>query len=148
MTLPDELTARLQRLVGVGDDAQPVLLYKAVQNKRDEHFVELVPIGQRLVNPSLVEGYVGPVAEARLGLLQQRADGKAVFLISEDLDEVLALSDRIAVIYEGQIIGVVNREEATIEQLGLMMAGVSKHEALGTGAPGAGEQPAHVAAAD
>ena len=83
-------------------------------------------------------------------LLQQRAEGKAVFLISEDLDEVRALSDRIAVIYEGQIIGIVNRDEATIEQLGLMMAGVPKHEALGTGAPagqpGAGEQPAHVTA--
>jgi simple sugar transport system ATP-binding protein len=73
-------------------------------------------------------------------LLQQRAEGKAVLLISEDLDEIRALSDRIAVIYEGQIIGVVNRDQATIEQLGLMMAGVPMDEALGTG-----EQPAHVA---
>ena len=56
-----------------------------------------------------------------------------MLLISEDLDEVRALSDRIAVIYEGQIIGVVNRDQATIEQLGLMMAGVPMHEALGTG---------------
>jgi len=80
-------------------------------------------------------------------LLQQRTEGKAVLLISEDLDEIRALSDRIAVIYEGQIIGVVDRDQATIEQLGLMMAGVPKHEALGTGARGAGERPAHVAAA-
>ena len=68
-------------------------------------------------------------------LMQQRAAGKAVLLISEDLDEVLALSDRVAVIYEGQIIGVVKRFEATVEQLGLMMAGVPKEEALSRAQP-------------
>ena len=55
----------------------------------------------------------------------------ATLLISEDLDEIRALSDRIAVIYEGKIVGIVDRDEATIEQLGLMMAGVHKDEALG-----------------
>jgi len=57
-------------------------------------------------------------------LLEQRQEGIAILLISEDLDEILALSDRIAVIYEGQIMGVVDSDEATLEQLGLMMAGV------------------------
>jgi simple sugar transport system ATP-binding protein len=57
-------------------------------------------------------------------LLQQREEGTATLLISEDLDEILALSDRIAVIYEGQIMGVVSREQATREGLGLLMAGV------------------------
>jgi ABC-type uncharacterized transport system ATPase subunit len=47
----------------------------------------------------------------------------AVLLISEDLDEVLALSDRIAVLYEGQIAGEVDAEVATVEELGLLMAG-------------------------
>jgi simple sugar transport system ATP-binding protein len=47
----------------------------------------------------------------------------AVILISEDLDEVLALSDRIAVMYEGRIVGILPTEEATLEQLGMMMAG-------------------------
>ncbi len=75
-------------------------------------------------------------------LLQQRAEGKAILLISEDLDEVLALSDRVAVIYEGQIIGVLKRFEATVEQMGLMMAGVSKEEALGLPTPaGAQSEP-------
>jgi simple sugar transport system ATP-binding protein len=73
-------------------------------------------------------------------LLQQRAAGKAILLISEDLDEVRALSDRIAVIYEGQIIGVVDRDQATVEQLGLMMAGVTMRDALGSGAPAARER--------
>jgi simple sugar transport system ATP-binding protein len=58
-------------------------------------------------------------------LIAQRAQGTATLLISEDLDEVRNLSDRIAVMYEGQVIGIVQRDDATVEQLGLMMAGVS-----------------------
>ncbi len=58
-------------------------------------------------------------------LLEQRDAGTAILLISEDLDEIQALSDRIAVMYEGQIIGVVDRGEATPEQIGLLMAGVA-----------------------
>jgi simple sugar transport system ATP-binding protein len=54
--------------------------------------------------------------------------GVAVMLISEDLDEILALSDRIAVIYEGQIMDIVPRENATPEKLGLLMAGVHPEE--------------------
>ncbi len=59
-------------------------------------------------------------------LIAQREKGTATLLISEDLDEVQNLSDRIAVIYEGQIMGVVNRGEATVEELGLMMAGIRR----------------------
>ncbi|MBI5080331.1 MAG: hypothetical protein HZB17_03365, partial [Chloroflexi bacterium] len=47
----------------------------------------------------------------------------ATLLISEDLDEIRALSDRIAVIYEGRIVGIVDGRTSTAEQLGLMMAG-------------------------
>jgi simple sugar transport system ATP-binding protein len=56
-------------------------------------------------------------------LLQQRADGLATLLISEDLDEVQALADRIVVMFGGEIMGVVNSEETNIEEIGLMMAG-------------------------
>ncbi|MFN3979352.1 MAG: ABC transporter ATP-binding protein [Caldilinea sp.] len=59
-------------------------------------------------------------------LLDQRRRGTATLLISEDLDEILNLSDRIAVIYEGRIMGVIAREQATAEQLGLLMAGVAE----------------------
>ncbi|MBN1266753.1 MAG: ABC transporter ATP-binding protein [Anaerolineales bacterium] len=63
-------------------------------------------------------------------LVEQRTAGTATLLISEDLDEVMNLSDRIAVMYEGRIMGIVSREEATIQDLGLMMAGVPiSHEA-------------------
>ncbi len=57
-------------------------------------------------------------------LLEQREAGTATLLISEDLDEIRALSDRIAVIYEGQIVGIVDGRTSTVEQIGLMMAGV------------------------
>jgi general nucleoside transport system ATP-binding protein len=56
--------------------------------------------------------------------LRSAADtGAAVLLISEDLDEVIHLSERIAVIYEGQIVGTLRRDEADRETIGLMMAG-------------------------
>jgi simple sugar transport system ATP-binding protein len=58
-------------------------------------------------------------------LIAQREKGTATLLISEDLDEVRNLSDRIAVMYEGRIIGILNRDEASVERLGLMMAGVA-----------------------
>ncbi len=64
-------------------------------------------------------------------LLEQRAKGTATLLISEDLDEILALADRIAVIYEGEIVGVVDRAQADVETLGLMMAGVRRETAAG-----------------
>ncbi len=69
---------------------------------------------------------VGAMEYVREQLLTQRKEGTAILLISEDLDEILAISDRIAVIYEGQIMGIVPGDEATPEELGLMMAGVQE----------------------
>ena len=63
-------------------------------------------------------------------LLKQRDQGTATLLISEDLDEIRALSDRIAVIFEGKIMGIVDAATATSEQLGLMMAGIPQEEAM------------------
>jgi general nucleoside transport system ATP-binding protein len=56
-------------------------------------------------------------------LLEQRAAGAGVLLISEDLDELMTLSDRIAVMYEGRIVGEVDAATAAVEEVGLMMAG-------------------------
>ena len=58
-------------------------------------------------------------------LMQMRDDGKAVLLISADLDEVVELSDRIAVMYEGVLIGAAKTEEFTREEIGLMMGGIT-----------------------
>ncbi|RME46804.1 MAG: ABC transporter ATP-binding protein [Chloroflexi bacterium] len=66
---------------------------------------------------------VGATETVRKTLLEQRNEGAAILLISEDLDELLAISDRIAVMYEGEIMGVVDAEGANVEELGLMMAG-------------------------
>lgn len=71
---------------------------------------------------------IGATEYVRQRLLEQRHQGVAILLISEDLDEILALSDRIAVIYEGQIMDILPREHATAERLGLLMAGVRSEE--------------------
>jgi len=66
---------------------------------------------------------VGATESVHKMLLEQRSKGAAILLISEDLDEILTLSDRIAVLYEGEIMGTLPAEKADIEKLGLMMAG-------------------------
>ena len=72
---------------------------------------------------------IGATEYVREQLLVERRKGTAILLISEDLDEILALSDRIAVLYEGQVMDIVPREKATPEKLGLLMAGVHPEEA-------------------
>ena len=69
---------------------------------------------------------IGATEYVRQQLIEQRVGGAAVLLISEDLDEIMALSDRIAVIYEGQIMDILPREKATPQKLGLLMAGVKE----------------------
>lgn len=71
---------------------------------------------------------IGAIEFVHEQLIMARDDGKAVLLFSLELDEILALSDRIAVMYEGEIVSVVDRKEATEEKLGLMMAGVMNEE--------------------
>jgi simple sugar transport system ATP-binding protein len=71
---------------------------------------------------------IGATEYVREQLLEQRKQGAAIILISEDLDEILALSDRIAVLYEGQVMDIVPRVEATPQKLGLLMAGVHPEE--------------------
>ncbi len=73
---------------------------------------------------------IGATEYVREQLLEQRRNGVAIMLISEDLDEILALSDRIAVLYEGRVMDIVPREHATPEKLGLLMAGVHLEESV------------------
>ena len=56
-------------------------------------------------------------------LVEKRDQGAAILLVSAELDEVMALADRIAVIYEGQIMDLFEAEEADEEQIGLLMTG-------------------------
>ncbi len=69
---------------------------------------------------------VGATEAVRKRILEQRDAQRAVLLISEDLDELRSVADRIAVLYEGRVMGTVSADEADIETLGLMMAGIDE----------------------
>lgn len=66
---------------------------------------------------------VGAIEFVHKRLVEQRNKGKAVLLVSLELDEVMALADRIGVIYDGKLVGILDAEEATEKKLGIMMAG-------------------------
>jgi simple sugar transport system ATP-binding protein len=66
---------------------------------------------------------VGAIEGIHAYLREAAADGVAVLLISEDLDEILALADRIVVVYEGELTGEFDPRTATVEEIGLAMAG-------------------------
>jgi simple sugar transport system ATP-binding protein len=84
--------------------------------------VELKPI--LMIARSPTRGLdVGATEAVRNLILAERARGAGVLLISEDLDELMALADRLLVVYEGEIVGRMPTEEATAERLGLLMAG-------------------------
>ena len=71
---------------------------------------------------------IGAIEYIHNQLLLERSKGLATLLISEDLDEVKALSDRIVVLFHGEIMGIVDNDEVTVEELGLMMAGERRME--------------------
>ena len=76
---------------------------------------------------------VGSIEYIHTQILKRRDNGVAVLLVSTELDEILQLSDRIAVMYRGKIVAIVPAGEATKETIGLLMAGItpaaSEHEA-------------------
>ena len=66
---------------------------------------------------------VGSIEFIHRQILEERSQGRAVLLVSAELDEILALADRIGVMYRGKLVAVLPRAEATRERLGLLMAG-------------------------
>jgi len=72
---------------------------------------------------------VGSIEFIHQRIVEARDKGAAVLLISAELDEIMSLSDRIAVMYKGHILETLDAETATREQLGLLMAGVVKEGA-------------------
>jgi len=99
-----------------GGNMQKVLLARVLATKPK---VVLAPQPTRGLD-------VGATDYVRGQLLEQKKNGAAVLLISEDLDEILSLSDRIAVMYEGEVVGLLQAHEATPERLGLLMSGAVK----------------------
>ncbi len=73
---------------------------------------------------------VGAIEYIHRQIVAQRDQGKAVLLVSLELDEVMSLSDRILVMYEGEIVGELDPKTATVEELGLYMAGAKRKEAV------------------
>ncbi|WP_175638901.1 ABC transporter ATP-binding protein [Metabacillus schmidteae] len=71
---------------------------------------------------------VGAIEFIHSRLIEQRDNGKAVLLISFELDEIMNVSDRIAVIYEGEIVEIVDPKETTEQELGLLMAGSKRQK--------------------
>ena len=69
---------------------------------------------------------VGAIEYIHKRLIEERDKGKTILLFSLDLDEIMNLSDRIAVMYEGRIVGAVDADKTNEQELGLMMAGGGK----------------------
>jgi simple sugar transport system ATP-binding protein len=72
---------------------------------------------------------VGSIEYIHGQICKKRDDGAAVMLVSPELDEIMSLSDRIAVMFKGKFIAIMPAEEATREKLGLLMAGIQETEA-------------------
>ncbi|MDY2630548.1 MAG: ABC transporter ATP-binding protein [Clostridium sp.] len=71
---------------------------------------------------------VGSIEYIHKRLVEQRDNGKAVLLVSLELDEILNVSDRIAIVNNGELIGIVNASETDENEVGLMMAGIKRGE--------------------
>lgn len=100
-----------------GGNQQKVIIAREVTNNRDLLIA---------VNPT--RGLdVGAIEYVHRYIVEQRNKGKAVLLVSFELDEVMSLSDRIDVIFEGKIVHSIPGKGADEKQLGLMMAGGKKH---------------------
>ena len=67
---------------------------------------------------------IGAIEQIHKLLLEQRSKGAAILLISTELDEILALSDQIMVIYEGKIVGELSNTNVDIQYIGQLMAGL------------------------
>jgi ABC-type uncharacterized transport system ATPase subunit len=74
---------------------------------------------------------VGSIEFIHRRIIEQRDAGVAVLLVSAELDEIMALSDRIAVMYRGKIVATLDAETASREELGLLMAGVPLEQVAG-----------------
>lgn len=74
---------------------------------------------------------VGSIEYIHRRIIEKRDEGCAVLLVSPELDEVMGLSDRIAAMYEGEIVDILPAEQVTKEEIGLLMAGARRKEAAG-----------------
>lgn len=117
---PTDFTLKARSLSG--GNQQKVIIGREVDNIRVDRAATGQP--QVLIATQPTRGLdVGAIEFVHKAIVEQRDAGNAVLLVSLELDEVMNLSDRIAVIYEGKIVGIVDAKNADENTLGFMMAG-------------------------
>ncbi len=117
------------RTVGYLGTRSPVRLLSGGNQQKIVLAREITPSAKLIVASQPTRGLdVISSAFVRKKLIEQKKIGKGVLLISADLEEILALSDRIAVMYNGKIAGILERKEASMENLGLLMGGMNKEK--------------------
>ncbi|NBD36372.1 MAG: ATP-binding cassette domain-containing protein [Chloroflexi bacterium] len=130
----DKIKARAERLVEEYDVRTPSIMtpvsslsggnqQKVIVARELSREVELVIASQPTRGLD-----VGSIEYIHSQLVRKRDEGAAVFMVSSELDEVLGLADRIIVMFHGEIMDTIPAEEATKEEIGLLMAGVSDAE--------------------
>ena len=119
------------RSSGTSGEATPVRLLSGGTQQKLIVAREIHDRAQVVVASQPTRGLdIGATEFVRDRLVEQRNAGKGVLLISADLEEIMALSDRIAVLFGGRIVGVLTRQEATVEKIGLLMGGITGKEAV------------------
>lgn len=122
---PTDYTVQARALSG--GNQQKIIIGREVDNIETSKNRENEP--QVLIATQPTRGLdVGAIEFVHKALIKQRDEGNAVLLVSLELDEVMNVSDRIAVIYEGEIVGIVDAKDADENTLGFMMAGGKKDE--------------------
>lgn len=122
---PTDFTLKARALSG--GNQQKVIIGREVDNIRVDRNATGKP--QVLIATQPTRGLdVGAIEFVHKALVEQRDAGNAVLLVSLELDEIMNLSDRIAVIYEGKIVGIVDAKNADENTLGFMMAGGADNE--------------------
>lgn len=120
------------RSSGTSGEATPARLLSGGNQQKLIVAREISDRAQVVVASQPIRGLdIGATEFVRDRLVEQRNAGKGVLLISADLEEIMALSDRIAVLFGGRVVGVLTRQEATVERIGLLMGGVTEKEEVG-----------------
>lgn len=96
---------------------------KIVVCREMEHEPKLILVGQPTRGVD-----IGAIEFIHRRLIEMRDSGKSVLLVSVELDEIMSLSDRILVMFDGMIVGEINQRDANEKDLGLMMAGINPNE--------------------
>ena len=71
---------------------------------------------------------IGAIEFIHQQIIALRDAGKAILLVSVELDEIMSLSDRIGVMFDGRLMGIKNQDQTNVNEIGLMMAGIEAHE--------------------